>query len=129
MKRKVYSEIASRVIAIGNCINSKNTEWQAKHETALEEIVKEFMPRGSGFDSGTTLDIDAAIKCNAAKLVFNTSFHHMNDGGYYNGWTSHVVTVSPSLAFDFTLKISGRDRNGIKEYMHDVFNQALNTEV
>ena len=55
------------------------------------------------------------------KLVFYTSFHHMNDNGFYDGWTEHTVTVRPSLQFGFNMKISGQNRNEIKYHLHDVF--------
>jgi hypothetical protein len=52
----------------------------------------------------------------------------MNDAGYYDGWTDHIVIVSPS--FDgIDIKISGRNRNDIKDYLHDVFHAALTEEV
>lgn len=82
-------------------------------------------PHGSGFDNGTMLDFD---KSGGAKLVFTTAFHHMTEHGYYSGWTEHTVTVTP--AFDgFDLKISGRDRNDIKDYIADVFNTFLLTDI
>ena len=53
----------------------------------------------------------------------------MNDAGSYDGWTDHVITVRPSLAFGFELKISGPNRNDIKEYIHDTFDTALSAEI
>lgn len=123
---QLYADIAARIEARLNCINAnpRNTEWESKHEQQVLEWVKEFFPSGSGFDCGTKIDLDAS---SADKLVFNTSFHHMNDCGMYDGWTEHTVTVKPSLAHGFSVTITGRDRNGIKEYMHDCFYTALST--
>ena len=87
----------------------------------LEELTKKYMPSGSGFDSGTQFDIHGGAYKN---LRFVTSFHHMNEGGY-DGWTEHVVTVMPSLAYGFELKISGRNRNDIKGMMYDTFQAIL----
>jgi hypothetical protein len=84
------------------------------------------MPSGSGFDSGTTLDLDAS---HADKLVFQTSFHHMDENGYYDGWTEHTVTVTPSLRDRYHIRISGRNRNDIKEMIHQSFDVALETDV
>jgi hypothetical protein len=50
----------------------------------------------------------------------------MNQHGFYTGWTEHVVTVLPSLQYGFTLKISGRNHRGIKDYISEVFYDALN---
>ena len=80
-------------------------------------------PSGSGFDSGTEL-----VTGSMNKLVFKTAFHHMDEMGGYDGWTEHKVTVTGSLLFDYNIKISGRDRNNIKEYMTEVFCAWLDEE-
>jgi hypothetical protein len=126
MARYLYSELASLVIARSNCAAKNNQEWFHNHTEKIEQLVKEFMPSGSGFDCGTTLDLDAS---RGEKLVFTTSFHHMDEYGGYDGWTEHTITVTPSLAFKFHLRISGRDRNQIKDYMHDTFYESLMTDV
>src|SRR4051812_16451917 len=64
--------IATAVAARLNCIKSGNSEWKENHESDVESYCREFMPSGSGFDAGTTLDFDAST---AEKLVFVTSFH------------------------------------------------------
>lgn len=122
MTRKLYQELASRIVAIANCVKSNNQEWLAKHTQTAHELVKEFMPSGSGIDTGTKLDIDES---NGDKLVFDFGFHHMNDAGMYDGWTEHRAIVTPSLMSGFDIKITGRDRNQIKEYLHEIFSFAL----
>lgn len=152
MARYLYSELSSLIQARKNCAsrhpftteqikshcalcgeidthanhNPRNPEWFDKHTDSIEELVRQHMPSGSGFDSGTTLDLDAS---HAEKLVFRTSFHHMDEGGYYDGWTYHTVTVTPSLSGQFNLRISGRNRNDIKDYMYETFSYALGKEV
>ena len=84
-----------------------------------EDRVKEIMkaaPSGSGFDAGTELDDKSTPK----KLIFNTSYHHMNEAGFYIGWTDHKVIITPS--FDgMDIKLTGKDYNAIKDYIADVF--------
>ena len=123
---KLYRELASLVRARLNCEETGNREWFQKYEERIEELVKNYMPSGSGFDCGTKIDLD---KSTPEKLVFYTDFHHMNEVGYYDGWTEHRITVRPSLAFGFTLTISGRNRNEIKDYIHQAFDCALNEEI
>jgi hypothetical protein len=48
----------------------------------------------------------------------------MNDGGFYDGWTEHTVVVTPSFR-GINLRISGRDRNQIKEYLYETYDYAL----
>jgi len=113
-----YQRIAQTFNAYNNCIKSENKEWENKHANNLEEMVKNYLPRGSGFNSGTKFNWDES-KDN--KLVFNTAFYHMNEGGYYDGWTEHKIIITPDLMNDFNVKITGKNRNQIKEYIHSCF--------
>ena len=127
MKRKLYQHLASRVEAMQRCKTTGNTEWYDKHGAVIATLCKEHMPSGSGFDNGTRLNLD---KSGAHRLEFDTGgFHHMNDNGMYDGWTDHGVIVTPSLAFGFDLRITGRNRNDIKEYIGEVFNVALSQDI
>jgi hypothetical protein len=122
--RTVLQHIASSVARL-NCIPSSKTTWENRHEAMIEYLVKNHLPSGSGFDSGTQIDLD---KSTGDKLLVSTSFHHMNEGGHYDGWTEHVITVTP--AFDgFNLRIGGRDRNDIKDYIGDSFHHDLSTTI
>lgn len=121
---KLYVEIASTLTSLANCEQIPNHNWAPIWTQRLKDLL-EYMPNGSGFDTGTEIDRSASN----GKLVFTTSFHHMNDVGFYDGWTDHRVTVEPHLVHGFTLRISGKNRNGIKDYIHDVFSGCLNTTV
>lgn len=121
----LYSAIASIVDAYHRSVETKNTEWIDRHKDTVCELVKNEMPSGSGFDSGTTLDLDRST---GERLVFATSFHHMDEHGGYDGWTDHEVIVTASLLHAAVrLRITGRNRNDIKEYIHQVFADALQT--
>ena len=122
---KLVTQIASLVDARQTCIERKNTEWIAKHTDRLKHF-ETLLPSGSGWDRGTTIDL---VKSTPERLVLFGSFHHMNDGGYYDGWTDHEIVVTPSLQFGFTVKVTGRDRNDIKEYLTGLFLEALGQEV
>ena len=123
---KTYQRIAQLLQARQNCQESLNTEWFIKHTDSIEEIVKNNLPSGSGIDAGVILDFDES---NPEKIVLLTSYHHMNENGYYDGWSDHKVIVTPSLAFGVNMKITGRNRNGIKEYLYDVFESCLNEDI
>lgn len=94
----------------------------------LDYIEREALPSGSGIDSGTRIDRDQS-KPN--RIVLDFSFHHMDEHGYYDGWTQHRAIVTPSLTAHsgFELRITGRDRNQLKDYLHDVFDTALNETI
>ena len=119
MNKQTYCRIASTQTAIDNCIKNGNEEWQERHEQKLDELMNG-APSGSGFDSGTKL-----CMANEKAIIFETSFHHMNQDGYYEGWTDHKITVLPNLSFGFELKVSGKNKNDIKSYIADVFTEWL----
>jgi len=122
MNTKLYATLASLVQARLNCIKSKNAEWLIKHEQSIVQIVKDLLPSGSGIDCGTKIDLDAS---NGEKLVLTFCYHHMNEHGYYDGWTDHKAVVTPSFAHDFNLVITGRNRNEVKEYLHETYSCDL----
>jgi len=126
MKEKLYVELARTVRAYENCAAKENVEWRHKHAERLGTLVREHMPSGSGIDNGTSLNLD---KSTGEKLVFETSFHHMDEHGGYNGWTDHTVTVTASLMFGVNIRISGRNRNDIKDLLHEEFQLSLMQEV
>lgn len=123
---KLYQRIARLVAARLNCEKSGNTEWFDRHTQRLEDITKNILPSGSGFDCGTTIDLDES---GPERVVLRTEFHHMDDGGYYDGWTDHTILITPSLQFGFELRITGKNRNDIKDYIYQIFEQVLNEEI
>ena len=125
MKSKIYQSIARKNQAIFNCEKSGNLTWQLNHKNAILDLVHETAPSGSGIDCGTKIEL---ADCTENKLVFLCQFHHMNDNGFYDGWTEHKVIITPDLASGFNIRITGRDRNQIKEYLYDVYSEWLNEE-
>src|SRR5271165_1801319 len=124
---KLYEKIAMTVSARLNCIARGNAEWKLRHQETLCGLVSNHMPRGSGFDAGTEIDLDLS---NGERLVFHTSYHHMDENGSYNGWTSHIVRVYPAFS-GIRMTITGKNNNdiNIKDYVYECFDCALNEEV
>jgi len=121
----LYQAIARTLQAIRNCEKSGNTDWRAKHCETLRAMESN-LPRGSGFDSGCTVDLE---KSGADRVVIRAPFHHMDSNGYYSGWGYYSVIVSPCLSFGFSLRITGRDRDGFKEFAADTFHWSLSQSV
>jgi hypothetical protein len=107
---------------ITNCIDSGNLTWQYRAEGEFDQLMRE-APSGSGFDSGTLLEL-----ATDNTLIFQTSFHHMNDNGMYIGWTHHRVVVKAVFG-GISLRVTGENKRDIKEYIGEVFYHWLNTEV
>ncbi len=114
-------QIATLIAQRQNCIAAGNQTWLNVATDRLNAIAENRLPSGSGIDAGTAIDLDASTP---EKIVFTTEFHHMNENGFYDGWTAHRITVRP--AFDgIAVAVSGRNRNDIKEYLADVFSGCL----
>jgi len=123
---KTYEWIARKVVAINNCRAAGLDNWRERHTEELEAFVRDGAPSGGGFDCGTRIDLDSE-RSNARRLVFTTAFHHLDEHGSYDGWTEHIVTVRANLALGFELTVSGRNRNGIKDYIADMFHDWLSS--
>ena len=116
---KLYQLIASALAARKNCLESGNPfNW----DTLLDQI-EGILPSGSGIDDGTDIDRDSV-----GIIKLHTSYHHMNNAGYYDGWTDHTIRIKADLQFGFDLSISGKDRNH-KDYLADVYHHALDQYV
>jgi hypothetical protein len=89
--------------------------WQDKIDAIMATA-----PSGSGFDSGTTLQ-----SADEKRLVFATAYHHMNEHGFYDGWTHHRVTATADLMHGFVLAIKGRNKREIRDYIEDTFGNWL----
>jgi hypothetical protein len=125
-----YVKLARLIDQNERCIANGNTEWKERTDISIERLMQT-APSGNGIDSGTTLirENDGKAPKGVNKLQFRADFHHMNDAGYYDGWTEHIITVRPDLGFGFDLTVSGRNRNGIKEYLAEIYYQWLSEMV
>lgn len=120
--RPLYQQIAHCFQALLNCQESGNQEWESIWTDRLHTLAREALPSGSGFDSGTEFSLDES---RADRLIFTTSFHHMDENGSYCGWTDHRIIMTPSFIHGFELKVTGTDKRGIKDYIGQVFSEAL----
>jgi len=99
-------------------------EWADIMMEKIDNIMKG-APSGAGIDSGTQFIPE---KSSREKLVFAASFHHMNENGYYCGWTEHQVIVTQDL-IGLNVRVTGKNRDDIKEYLTEVYHYWLTKEV
>ena len=95
-------------------------------EDRLREFCRDFLPSGSGFDSGCYVEIEESRR---DKIVIRCDFHHMNESGYYDGWTTHRAIVTPCLLYGYALRVTGKDKRGIREYIGDTIGHCLDSEI
>ena len=123
---RLYRRLAGLLMARSNSIRVDNSEWEERHTSEIDRLIKAHMPSGSGIDTGTTIDLESSTP---DRLVFVAGFHHMDQHGSYSGWTDHKIIVTPSLASEFDVRVTGRDRNEIKNYLAETYAIALCVEV
>jgi hypothetical protein len=124
MKTKLISRIYRDIQARKQCIKTTNFEWLNKWTDHLE-LLNKSLPSGSGIDAGCKIDIQNSKE---DKIIISFSYHHLNENGYYDGWTDHKLILRPTFD-EFSMKITGKDKNQVKDYLYDVFYFALNKEI
>lgn len=118
----LYQRIARTIRAINNnCKRDGKELWYARHCDTLQSYQEE-LPSGSGFDSG------CKIRQTVAQNAFcvDVAFHHMDEHGWYDGWSKHSVTVTADLAFGFEIKIKTTEPN---DHADDLFLDFLGESI
>ena len=119
--------LAAAIVAvqtsIDNCRAHGNTEWLARWQTRMARL-KDLLPSGGGIDSGTTIE---SIDRDA--IVLSCSFHHMNENGYYDGWTEHKIRILPCFDGGVDVRVSGRNRNEIRDYLGETYEYTMTRHV
>lgn len=121
MEKTLIQAIAETLSTYRWCLERGNdTKVNRERLCALEKL----LPSGSGFDNATRVDVESTD----SKIFMYTSFHHMNEVGYYDGWTDHTVIVTPTFS-GIDITVTGRDKNDIKNYIGEVFYDCLRETV
>ncbi len=92
-----------------------------KHESidAVIDALIEDLPRGSGIDNGCRVQ-----RADPSAVIITFGYHHMDPNGFYCGWTNYRVTIRATFEGP-ELRVFGQDRNGMLDYLHEVFGCAL----
>lgn len=131
----LYIHIATAIAALRNCEQSDihrrlysasgqdpaNVDWTQRWRDRLAAY-EQLLPSGSGFDSGSKIDIDSS---RGDDLYLETSFHHMDEGGGYDGWTEHSINLTPSFIHGFTIEVKGENRDEISDHIAETFQHCL----
>lgn len=118
----IATAFVNALMARNNCQKSGNKLWLDRWEERIQQLQDE-LPRGSGFDNGSKF---CMLRSNEHCIVIETSYHHMDSNGFYDGWTDHVVRVRPRFDADsFDITVSGRNKRDIKDYIAEGFLHVL----
>ena len=111
--RRYYSALAQAI----QWYNDTTEDFKGQAEDKIRALEKQ-LPSGSGIDSGSHVNIN---KSTPQKIVIDTAFHHMDGNGYYDGWTEHKIIITPCLKYGYSIRITGRNKKQIKDYLYDLF--------
>jgi len=126
----VACEIVQRLASIQHCRNNGNKEWEEKHTAKLADLCQRFLPHGSGIDMTYPDSLHGLYieKTSSVRIVIALAYHHMNEHGYYDGWTDHTIIATPR--FDgIDVRVTGSNRNDIKDYLGELYHMALNQKI
>ncbi len=125
MKETMAAAFLSCKTALDNCKRSGNEEWQTRWHERLNALV-DLIPSGSGIDQGPRSEHGVEVKPDAIR--FDVGYHHMNDVGYYVGWTEHTITIRPAFS-GISVSVSGPNRNEVKDHLHETMEYAFTRHV
>ena len=64
------------------------------------------------------------LKSTETKIVIDTAYWHYET----SRWTEHQVVITPSFEGEINIRITGKNEDNIKEYLQDIFREALMQE-
>ena len=109
---KLYQKIARVVSQKNKSLNEIEKELT---------LLKELLPYGGGIESGCVISLESTKK----RIVIITNYWHPN---YSDEWTNHQVVITPSFVGEINLRITGKNKDNVKEYLQDIFREALMKE-
>ena len=107
---KLYQKIA-RVMSQKNSL-----KWEDL------KLLNELLPNGNLIrrEGGTMI----LLKSTETKIVIDTAYWHYET----SRWTEHQVVITPNFEGGINIRITGKNEDNIKEYLHEIFREALMKE-
>lgn len=110
---KLYQKIA-------RVVSQKNTPKKAKELALLEKL----LPIGNGVETGCVI----LLKSTEKRIEVDTAYWHPNYSYETSRWTEHQVVITPSFEGEINIRITGKNENNVKDYLYDIFHEALMKE-
>lgn len=103
---KLYQKIAK-------VLSQKNTPLKEKELALLVEL----LPIGNAIET----ECDLLLNSTKKRIVIFTAYWHP----IMKEWINHQVIITPSFEGEIDIRVTGKNVNNIKQYLHDVFREAL----
>ena len=108
---KLYQKIA-------RVISQENTNVIVKDLALLQELLP---PVNKTPKQVKTVIL---VKSTKERIEIATSYWHYET----SRWTDHRVVITPSFEGEINIRITGKNEDNVKEYLHDIFREALMKE-
>lgn len=96
-------------------------------ELHVRFYASEFLPHGSGIDNGCVVDIK---KSSLSKIILSVDWHHMDEHGYYDGWSTYTVTIAATFGDMHHIKVTGgRKDETVKNCIVQALDMAFANDV
>jgi hypothetical protein len=114
---KLYQKIA-------RVASQKNTPKKAKELSLLQELLPNGNVIGLQRHNLSTVSCIISLKSTHKRIVIDTAYWHP----IIRQWTEHQVVITPSFEGEINIRITGKNEGDIKEYLWDIFREALMKE-
>ena len=118
MKTTLVSALINTSKLIDNYKSSDHTDWAAFHEEKLAKLCRDHLPRGIG-----VFGVSVAATTDT-KAVFYCLYRHTDKHGYFVCNTAYRIVVRPTFT-GLAIRVLGRNKYNVKEYLADQFRDAL----
>ena len=122
---KVYQHLYSSLLSLWQLEKRKDVSSYRKMEAYITSLVEAKLPRGSGFDVAPSL---VWKRCKKERMLLEGHYHTMNDNGFYTGWISFYVSLSPSFLGP-NIVVRGKMSPSLRDYIEDTYREALEREM
>ena len=83
-------------------------------------MLQKLLPIGNGIEKECVI----LLKSTEKRIVIDTAYWHYET----SRWTDHQIVITPSFEGEINIRVTGKNVDNIKEYLHEVFREALMKE-
>ena len=100
------------------------SQKDAKMQRIRFDMLQKLLPIGNGIEKECVISLKSTKK----RIVIDTAYWHPNDNYETGLWTDHQVVITPSFEGEINIRVTGKNVDNIKKYLHEVFREALMKE-